>query len=251
MTGNKCQGISLRDNGDRYDNEHIIYTDGSTIVDLSGNYVLDTRSQKNPTKSKDKSQKDGSDDPQYRGVPLRNGEANTGQNVKEKEITREVENRGGKLVNYVLGIRNNKGLLDTIRHHQLINRTAGHLGLDSIGSREVDVKSAPNDDGLAEILEQEEDIEAFLGGKTLEEMFPYETAIVTEGKKKISSDLENNRNADDSDVEHLCKRESQIFNGIFATMRLSHLANQCAAIVRKKVGDWCFGFTIIPYRGGN
>ena len=229
--GKRCKGASILATGDPYDNDRPLHTDGSTVVALDGHFVLDSRAQKNR--------------PKNALTPLHNGNETTGYLITTRRYKR-LEERNGKsvLFTFKTSIRTKDGESKNIKHHQLVNRAANNIGL---GLEEIQV----DDDADTPWTEAEKDIETYLDGQSLEEKFCYTTNILEEGQRRISSDLDKNRHAKDCDVDHAMKRTRRIYNGIFATMPCSHLANTCAAIVRKECGDWCFGLTVVPYRGGN
>lgn len=201
----------------------------SSIVALSGAFVLDIQSRHASSSQNDSSTR-------YKGNLLRDGNRVTGRVIRERDITHRHEifgtNTNAPLYRFDVNHRLSTGFDGKISHHQLINRTAGHIDVDLTGFRDLDVTN-------------------FLNGQSLEEKFPYETGIIKEGERMMSHDLEDNRNATDCDVDHCMKRSNNIFNGIFTTMHCSHMANCCAAKTRQKVGDWCFGLTFVRYDGGN
>ena len=201
----------------------------SSIVNLSGAFVLDIQSRSASSGNNDSSTR-------YKGNLLCDGDRVTGRLIRERDITNRQKqfssNRKSFLYRFAVGYRKSTGIDGNLSHHQLINRSAGHIDLDRAGFRDLDVTN-------------------FLNGQSLEEKFPYETNITKEGERMMSHDLEDKRNATDCDVDHCMKRSNTIFNGIFTTMHCSHLANCCAAKARQKVGDWCFGLTFVRYDGGN
>lgn len=96
------------------------------------------------------------------------------------------------------------------------------------------------------------ELKQYLGGKTIEEAFPYtcrdNRAYLRKLESKGWTEVEF---AQWCDVDHLVGRWENWMNCNIFTMPCSHRYNRCLSAVRVMVGHWCFAFGYKAYNGGN
>ena len=69
--------------------------------------------------------------------------------------------------------------------------------------------------------------------------------------KKERQYLEDNVPQGQCDVDHCLCRFVMICNSPYLCFPMSHTANQCNSIIRRAVGDWCYGLSIFIYEDGS
>ena len=141
----------------------------------------------------------------------------------------------------------------TIQHHRANNIMASRAGLDS------------NDQELAEYLKTHDKscLEAMYlttGDSQVDESMTGDSQVVDEllERSRLDVALEDMEEVvsrekvpqGQSDVDHCMHRSHWISNSIYLCFPMSHTANTCNSIIRRRAGDWLYCLTIHEYTNG-
>jgi hypothetical protein len=158
----------------------------------------------------------------------------TGRPTKKRRTGRKDKNRNGRL----------------LPQHQWNNILLSNMGVRG-QDEEVNAFLREHNNALCleEVLLVTEDTEVDFEQMARERgLSPDEIA---EWKKEREYVDEDNVPQGQCDVDHCLCRFVMICNSPYLCFPMSHTANTCNSIIRRAVGDWCYGLSIFFYEDGS
>ncbi|KAL7452888.1 hypothetical protein ACHAWC_004598 [Mediolabrus comicus] len=261
-----CPGQSANHHGSQANNNHTIILDGSTLAWPILGYYFNTNAAKTEAPRLNEEAKASG---LYSGVTVPvDGKARIvrrlAETVDEKGVdikynhvllglptlpvdSKEISHRPRK--------KRRTGREDTNRNCMLLSQHRwNNIWLSNMGARgQCDEVNAFLDKHDASCLEEvllvtgdtEVDIEQMARERGLS---PDEIA---EWKKEREYADEDNVPQGQCDVDHFLCRFMMICNSPYLCFPMSHTANTCNSIIRRAVGDWCYGLSIFFYEDGS